>query len=541
MRFPRKECFLLLVVFSLGQVSLVHGQSKAAARKRGKPRPTPASREEVQELRGTVAAQQQTINDLKGMVQRLVEANQQAAAAAQQAQASAAQARSAAGEAQNTAVQAQGAAGKAQQVADRNQAGLAEAKTSLQAVDKKVTAVGLQSGWSGEHFFLKNSDGSFKLEPWGYMQVDYRAYEGTGTPVNNFVVRRARFGLQATLGKHYEFAFLLDAADTTTGGSRIVRDFYLTAKVRPEFQLRFGQFREPFAQEELNSAAYLDFVERSLTSLLYPSPATFRSPGAMVYGDLIGGVVQYWAGGFNGKGNLFDNTTSTPEGVFRLRFYPFKKSSNTWLKGVAFGGAGTKGRSFRGATPPETSLSAQIPTRTFRAFFPQEAINGDIVRANGEMTWVKGPLAIRAEYDQSNQTRTRITAAGAASTTNLPGVVAKGYYASATYLLTREDRPENGQPNPRHPFLDKEGRGWGAWELKFRYANLQIEDGPRGTIAQRNRVDQIQTGVNWYPTKFVRYMIDFNVERLKNPITAGTPTLLPQAFLSVLQRVQFRY
>jgi len=38
-------------------------------------------------------------------------------------------------------------------------------------------------------------------------------------------------------------------------------------------------------------------------------------------------------------------------------------------------------------------------------------------------------------------------------------------------------------------------------------------------------------------------MIDFNVERLKNPFTSGTPpvTLAPQTFLSVLQRVQFRF
>ncbi len=528
MRFPRKRCFLLLVVFSLGQVSLVHGQSKAAARKRGQPRPTPASREEVQELRGTVAAQQQTINDLKGMVQRLVEANQQAAAAAQQAQASAAQARSAAGEAQNTAVQAQGAAGKAQQVADRNQAGLAEAKTSLQAVDKKVSAVGLQSGWNGEHFFLKNSDGNFKLEPWGYMQLDYRAYEGLRTPPNTYVVRRARFGFLATLGKHYEFVFLLDPADTTPG--RIVRDFYLNVKVRPEFQLRFGQFREPFAQEELNSAAYLDFAERSLASLLYPSPATFRSPGAMVYGDLFGGVAQYWVGAFNGKGNLFDNTTSTPEVVGRLRFYPWRKSTNGWLQGLAFGGAITYGHT----TTADTSFSGALPDRTF-TFFPTTPINGLVERYNGEFTWTKGPLALRAEYDQVNQFRRRL----GAGSTNLPGVVGKGYYASASYLLTGEKKPENGQPKPRRPFLFTEGaRGIGAWELKFRYANLQAKAAGTSLVPTlANRVDEFSTGINWYPSYFVRYTLDFNVERLKNP----SGTLLPQTFLSVLQRVQFRF
>src|SRR5262249_38809934 len=200
----------------------------------------------------------------------------------------------------------------------RSEVGLAEAMIATQTVEKKVSAVALQSGWNGEHFFLKSPDSSFNIQPYGYLQLDHRAYEGTSTSANTFVVRRARFGFQGTLGQHYEFAFLVDSADTTsptTTGPLVLRDFYLNLQVRPAFQLQFGQFKEPFAQEEMAGAAYLDFVERSLASLLYPSPTTFRSPGAAVHGDLVGGVVQYWVGAFNGKGNLTDNTTSTPEGV----------------------------------------------------------------------------------------------------------------------------------------------------------------------------------------------------------------------------------
>ena len=532
MRSGKKKCLMVVVILFLGPGLLAHAQTKAAARKSAKKRPTTATREEVQELRKELAAQQQTIDDLKGMVQRLVEANQQAAAAAQQAQAAAAQAQSAAGEAQHSAVQAQSTAEHAQKAAAHTEAGLAEAKTATQAVEKKVTAIAAQSGWNGEHFFLKSSDGSFNIQPYGYVQLDYRAYNGTGTPANTFAVRRGRFGFQGTLGKHYEFALLADFADTS---STLLRDFYLNVKARPEFQFQFGQFKEPFAQEEMTAATYLDFVERSLASVLYPSPTSFRSPGAMIHGDLVGGAAQYWAGAFNGKGTLNLNDTSTPEGVARLRFYPLHHTSNEWFKGFAFGGAFAYGRSLKGSSVSGTSVSGLLPTRTF-TFFKSDSINGGVVRANGEMTWVKGPMAIRAEYDQTNQNRSLITATGAASTTNLPGVVAKGYYATATYLLTAEKRPENGQPKPRHPFLSTGGEhGMGAWELKFRYSNLQIEDG-----TQRNRVDQFSSGINWYPNYFVRYMVDFNVERLKNP-TVSTPSLLPQTFLSVLQRVQFRF
>lgn len=55
----------------------------------------------------------------------------------------------------------------------------------------------------------------------------------------------------------------------------------------------------------MTGATNLDFVERSLASRLYPAAATaYRSPGAVIRGNLSGGVVQYWIGAFNGKGIL---------------------------------------------------------------------------------------------------------------------------------------------------------------------------------------------------------------------------------------------
>jgi hypothetical protein len=362
-----------------------------------------------------------------------------------------------------------------------------------ESLSKNPETTELQSGWNGEHFFLKSSDGSFSIQPYGYWQLDNRAYDGASTPTDTFAIRRGRFGFQGTLGKHYEFAFLADFADTH---STLVRDFYLNVKPASAIQFQFGQFKEPFAQELLNSGAYLDFVERSLASLLYPSPTTFRSPGALVHGDLIGGAVQYWVGAFNGKGTQNLNTTSTPEGVGRLRFSPWRNTSNEWLKGLAIGGAFARGQS----GPNSNSFGALLPDGTL-TFFKADPINGPVTRANGDFTWTKGLLALRGEYDQLNQFRRGL----GARSTNLPGVVGKGYYATATYLLTGEKRPENGQAKPRHAFLMEE-HGIGAWELKFRYANLQAAAG-----SQENRVDEFSSGINWYPNYFVRYMIDFNV------------------------------
>jgi len=50
--------------------------------------------------------------------------------------------------------------------------------------------------------------------------------------------------------------------------------------------------------------------------------------------------------------------------------------------------------------------------------------------------------------------------------------------------------------------------------------------------------EQFTSGVNWYPSYFVRYSVDFNVDRARSPTVGG---VLPQTFFVVLQRLQFRF
>src|SRR5208337_581133 len=164
------------------------------------------------------------------------------------------------------------------------------------AAPKKDTP--LTAGWNGEHFFIRSADGQFTISPYGYVNTDYRAYKGDGAPSDTFVLRQACFGFQGSYGSHFDFAILADAA--ATSGS-VVRDVYLNVRLKPEFQLQAGQFKAPFGQETGIGDTSLDFVERGFQSLLYPSAATaYRSPGAVIHGDIDGGVMQYWTGVFNG-------------------------------------------------------------------------------------------------------------------------------------------------------------------------------------------------------------------------------------------------
>jgi phosphate-selective porin OprO/OprP len=375
------------------------------------------------------------------------------------------------------------------------------------------------AGWGDGHAFLRSADGSFETQIGGYGQLDFRGYQSGTHPPNSFFLRRARIALEGKLDRYFDFRIEGDFSDVVTP----LRDFYVNIHRIDEFQLRFGQFRVPISQEEMRTDNNQDFVERSLVNNLVPS----RSPGIGASGVLNKGVFEYQLGAWNGKGLLGANTTGTPETALRLRFNPWKHRGNFLSRGFIFGGAFTQGRNGGGISVRGLTESRSV------IFFTPDTVNGKYIRANGEMTWMLGPAALRAEYDQTNQRRDNLGPGGV----NLPGVVAKGYTAQFTYVLTGETKPEITSVAPKNNlFADSNGRqGFGAWELKARYSNLQIAD----ATAKSNRAGTLYFGTNWYMNRFVRYMLDVGFERFKDPIRAPKPG--DKNFFVILSRVQVAF
>jgi phosphate-selective porin len=508
-----------------------------------------ATKAEVNQLRGEVAAQRQTIDELKAMVQKLVDAQTRAAnsSPAQIRPVSAASPT----EINSELVDASSTGGARLMNAVLLEA---EPEPPVAVIDQAPAAAPkkdapLTAGWNGEHFFIRSADGQFTISPYGYVNTDYRAYSGDGSPANTFVLRQARFGFQGSYGSHFDFALLSDAAATT--GS-VVRDVYLNVRYKPELQFQAGQFKAPFAQETGIGDTSLDFVERGFQSMLYPSAATaYRSPGAAFHGDIHGGVVQYWVGAFNGKGYALANTTSEPEVVGRLRFYLWRKSKNEWLKQFAFGGSIDHARS-RGLSGDQ-SFSSALPDGAYN-FFPQFAINGPIQRYNGEFTYLKNNFSLRGEFDQLNMSRDNVGSlqVGGLGFVSLPSIIAKAWDVSTTYLITGEKRPENGTPRVKRPLFGPDtpggqGRGWGAWEVAFRYTGIQANEPganflnyytPGFVPPFNDHTDEFTFGVNWYPNYWAKYVINVGVDQLKEPSTIGA---LPQNYFVVMQRLQFRF
>ncbi len=528
-------CFALLIGF-IAPGLLVHAQDAANTSKTASAS-TSASEAEVNELRSEVAAQRKTIEELKTMVGKLVEAN------AATPNSGAATTHVVADDASASTPQLMNAV-----IVQPYPAGDAMIVEQTTAPPKKEAA--LTAGWNGEHFFIRSPDGQFNLNPYGYVDTDYRAYTGDAVPANTFVLRRARFGFQGNYGKRFDFAILTDA-NATSGA--IVRDVYLNTRIYPEFQFQAGQFKEPFAQELATGATNLDFVERGLQALLYPSVVTaFRSPGITFHGDIKHGALQYFVGAFNGRGGVATAVVNEPEVVGRVRLYPWRNTTSKWLREWAFGGSAARADS-RGISG-DVSFNATIPDAAY-AFFPQLRINGPITRYEAETTYLYGGFAFRGEYVQLQDQRYGVgseTPGGLAFFT-YPGVGAKAWNLSSTYLLTGEKQPENGTPRVRHPLFGPDtpegtgGRGWGAWGVGFRYSAIQaIAPGadqenlftPGFVPTYSYRTDQFTAGLNWYLNYWVKYQFNIDVDRLKEPSVTGQE---PQNIVVFLQELQFRF
>jgi phosphate-selective porin len=547
MRSPKWWC-VLLALFCISSAPSAFAQSANPSGDSAQPTsPTkPASEEEVQQLRREVA-------ELKAQIQRLIETS----AVAQGGPAHLVQANAVSGSGSGASATAAVASNT-----DGSTAAPAATPADIDALQKEIDVLQkkasegppVTAGFNGEHFFLKSPDGLFTLMPVGYLNGQYTFYRGDGAPSDTFAIRRARFGVQGTYGKQLDYAFLFETASSLT-----IRDAYVDFKPWASFKIMAGQYKVPFSMEVGTGDTNVEFAERSINTVLYPDAAgAFRAPGVDIHGDLFNERMQYWVGIFNGQGLLAAATTNEVEVTGRVRFSPWKASDNHWLKGFSFGGSAEHSRSKGLAN--ELSFSGVINDGTYN-IFPQFRINGSVERYNGFFSWLSGPLGIRGEYTQLLQKRDNIGSfqLGGAGYNTLPGIVGKGAYVSATYLLTGEKEPENAIPRVKHPVIGPNSPGesgppgWGAWAIKARYAYLQgraagstcdattIPACPITPVifpTYSDHTAQWTFGFNWYLNYWVLVKSDFNLNQLKDPSVQG---ILPRNYFVFIEGIQFRF
>jgi phosphate-selective porin len=531
---PKPSC-VLAILLCVAPGPLVFAQSANSA---GNSTSTaqPAGEDEVAELRREVA-------ELRAQMKRL-EANGATGSAVP-----------ANGTAPVTATAPSAAAGPdAGTAAVVTPADIDSLKKEINALQTK-TSQPATAGWNGEHFFLRSSDGNFTVMPVGYVDGQYNVYGNAyGAPPDSFSITRARFGFQGNYGTKLDYGLVVETISSPT-----VRDAYLDFKPWKAFSILGGQFKVPFSLEVGTADTAVDFYNRSIISVLYPDAGgAYRAPGLEAHGELAHGALEYWGGIFNGQGLLATATTNEPEVVGRVRFSPFKNTQLGWIKDFAIGGSYEHSRSKGLAN--EQSFSGALNDGTY-TFFPQFKINGNVNRYNAFLSWLDGPLGIRAEYAHLQQDRSNIgsLATGGIGFNSQPSVEGQGFYISAIYFLTGETDPLNALPRVRHPVIgpaspgESGAPGWGAWAVKFRYSRLS-GDAPGSTCDATtlpacpitpviapgfdDHTDQFSFGVNWYLNYWVLVKSEINLDRLEDPSVQG---ILPHNYYVFLETLQFRF
>ncbi|HWY63962.1 MAG TPA: porin [Rhizomicrobium sp.] len=111
----------------------------------------------------------------------------------------------------------------------------------------------------------------------------------------------------------------------------------------------------------------------------------------------------------------------------------------------------------------------------------------------------------------------------------LPNPDFSGWYALLTYSLTGEEHPYDPTTasfrslRPNNPLGSG---GWGAWELKARYSDIDLDYLPFNTAATGGvaggKQDVWTLGVNWYPTAGLRFELEYDnisVDHVNAPAT----------------------
>jgi phosphate-selective porin OprO and OprP len=404
------------------------------------------------------------------------------------------------------------------QIHDQYTAVTSDGKSETGSADIKTPEIGWKDG-----FFLQSPDKQFKLRITGQIQADNHSYLNSAdtTDVDSFFLRRARFGLEATLFEFWDFRFLPDFGQ----GQSHIQDCFLNVHYVDCLQLTVGKFKQPVSYEELIQDRFVPTVERSIIDQIMPA----RDVGVMLHGqNLLDHRLEYQValsnGEINGDGNLNDQY----DVAARVAVFPFN-DPGTWegLRLLEFGVSGSYGLENEPVSPQTLKTSAGVPWLQYNSTVRAAGVR---TRITPEVSYFYSGLGMAAQYVLMEQ---ELRPSGSGPTfpyrSNVP---TQGYYVMATYLLTGEERTTySAIVDPRMPFDPR--NPWqapGAWELVSQVSRLNV-DPEIFTLSKANLADptkyshaatEMTLGFNWYFNALVR--MQFNWERawFDSPVQLGT-------------------
>jgi len=304
--------------------------------------------------------------------------------------------------------------------------------------------------------------------------------------------RAVRAGVKGKIMTDWMYRFIIDFANNSTS----IKDVFLSYTGLKTFSIAAGHFKEFNGIEALSSSLHTTFMERS------SAVTTFRT------GRNLGISGKYYSDNLGIQLGIFgespDDNGSDDEGYgFSGRI--FGQAINTENELLHLGA------SIRYRTPDSASDSVRFRSRGESHVIGERlvdtgTINGvdNHISYAAELRYQNGPASIMGEYyitDVSREAESDLTFNS--------GYIALSYFLTGDQRSYKKSSGKYGGVSPKSPFSLSEG-GKGAWEIAGRYTFLDLNDG----TVNGGELDAWTLGVNWYPNKNVKFMLNYVINEL---------------------------
>lgn len=350
---------------------------------------------------------------------------------------------------------------------------------------------------------FKVAGDGWSFQPIGRVMWDAIDTDEDGSTADDFhgtELRRARLGFQgkisdlgykfeadfATAGKHSDDDDDLsdDEANISIGKEVAIKDAYLSYGTKfagNKFGLKLGQSHIPFGLNTKISSKYMSFMDRPLFADSSISPA--RESG--VVASLAAKDYSWTLATSLTNGSLNGGSTSDTGSTFAVRgsFMPYMQDKKHLLQiGAGYLTKGNNGKFKFG----QRLVSHKDATKWLKTSTDSDGSNAFTVDAMG----VYGSFHAMAEYLDYSIER------DGTSDTDIDG-----YAIEAGYFLTGESlKWKKGYTSGITPKSSA-----GAWQIAARFESLEIDE-----VGSRDEADKWTVGVNYYPTKNTRLMLNYD-------------------------------
>jgi phosphate-selective porin OprO/OprP len=306
-------------------------------------------------------------------------------------------------------------------------------------------------------------------------------------------IRRARLGVEGRFYYDWKYELEIDVAENDLD----LKKAHISYSGWKNNDLKIGFQRVAFGLENTASSRYTLFMERSLTDTFSPDRDfgiawhQSRDWWQFKIGVYVPNSIEELD---TGAGHRADATTY----IGRITIAPVDKSNQVVHLGasIAYSDYSDK-EDIRFRTTPESHLSSRLVS-TAKILDPDYA-----ERLGFEAGYSSSGFLLQSEYSVVSTKGHYDDIAADIDTYEYAA-----WYLSGAYMLTGEPhvyRAKSGTFGNVFPDDPLSKGGLGAWELAFRFSNINLNDnGEKG-----GRMDDITLALNWYMENNLKFMVNY--------------------------------